>query len=68
MDFEAIQKTLKIFNFTTTNAILMTLTTYMYLNKVFHLEKFWGITHRVQENITKKHFFWPNFDHFLIFL
>ena len=39
MDAESIQKT---FNFTTTYAILMKLTTDIYLNKVFHLAKYWG--------------------------
>ena len=39
MDTESIQKTLKIFNFTTTYAILMKVTTDIYLNKVFHLPK-----------------------------
>ena len=69
MDFEAIQKTLKIFNFTTTNAILINLTTNMHLNKVFHFAKSWGITHGVQEGGNKKnHFFFfePNFDRFLM--
>ena len=47
MDSEAIQKTLKIFNFTTTDFILMKTTTNMYLYKVFHLAKSWGVTHRV---------------------
>ena len=36
IDAESIQKTL---NFTTTNAILVKLTTDIYLNKVFHLAK-----------------------------
>ena len=44
MDGESIQKT---FNFTTTNAILMKLTTDVYLNKVFHLAKSWSVTHKV---------------------
>ena len=47
MNVESIRKTLKIFNFTTTNAILMKLTTDIYLNKVFHLTKSWGVTHRM---------------------
>ena len=49
MDGESIQKT---FNFTTTNAILMKLTTDVYLSKVFHLEKSWGTTLKVQEGIN----------------
>ena len=51
MDVESMQKT---FNFTTTNAILMKLAADLYLNKVFHLERSWGITHKVQEGINKK--------------
>ena len=51
MDPESIQKT---FNFTTTNAIPMKLTTDMYLNKVFHLPKSWGATHKAQEFINYK--------------
>ena len=37
MDTESIQETLKNFNFTTTYAILMRLTTDIYLNKFFPL-------------------------------
>ena len=44
MDAESIQKT---FNFTTTNDVLMKLTTYTYLNKVFYLAKSWCVTHKV---------------------
>ena len=44
----------KIFNFTATYAILIKLTTYSYLNKVFHLAKSWGVIHRVSEGINKK--------------
>ena len=40
IDAESIQKALKIFTFTTTNATLMKLITDIYLNKVFHLAKF----------------------------
>ena len=47
MDTESIQQILKIFNFTTTYAILMKLTTDIYLNKVFHLAKSWNVSHRV---------------------
>ena len=36
-----------LFTFTTTNAILMKLTIDIYLNKVFHLAEFWGVTHGV---------------------
>ena len=54
MDSEVIEKTMKNFNFTTTNAILIKLTTNMYLNKVFHLAKSWGVTHRVCDRVNKK--------------
>ena len=54
MTAESIRKTLKIFNFTNTNALLMKPTTDIYLNKVFHLPKCWGVTHRVSEEIHKK--------------
>ena len=54
MDSEVIEKTMKNFNFTTTNAILIKLTTNMYLNKVFHLAKSWGVTHSVCDSVNKK--------------
>ena len=56
MDAESVykKKTLNIFNFTTAGAMLMKLTTNMYLNKVSHLAKSWGVTHRVSEGIYKK--------------
>ena len=44
-DIELIRKTLKILDFTTTYA--QTLTTNIYLNKVFQLAKSWDVTHRV---------------------
>ena len=47
MAAESIRKTLKIVNFTNTNAILIKLTTDTYLKKVFHFPKCWGVTHRV---------------------
>ena len=47
MAAESILKTLKIVNFTNTNAILIKLTTDTYLKKVFHFPKCWGVTHRV---------------------
>ena len=43
MDAESIQK----INFTTTYAIMMKLTTDIYLNKVFHLAKSWDEIHRL---------------------
>ena len=39
-------KHLKIHNLATSNAILMKLTTIMYLHDTFHLAKNWGVTHR----------------------
>ena len=47
MDVESIRKTLQVFKFTTTYAILMKLTTNMYLNWVFYLAQSWSATHRV---------------------
>ena len=54
MDTESIRKTLKTFNFTTTNTILMKRTRDIYLNKVFHLAKSLGVAHRVQEVMSQK--------------
>ena len=54
MDAESMQETLNIFNFITAHAILMKLTTDIYLNKVFHLAKSWSVIHRVQEGVNKK--------------
>ena len=50
------QETLKIFNFTTAYPILMKLITdiYIYIKKVFHLAKSWGVIHRVEEGVHKK--------------
>ena len=47
MDIESVQKSSKIFSFTTTYAILLKLTTDIYQNMVFHLAKSWGVSHRV---------------------
>ena len=47
MDTESIQKTFKIFHFTTPYAILIKLTSDIYLNKVLYLAKFWNVSHRV---------------------
>ena len=52
--YESLRKTLKNFTFTTTNDILMELTTDIYLDKVFHLAKCWGVTHMKYESINKK--------------
>ena len=46
MDAELVQKSLKLPNFATTNAILMKPSTNIYYNKIFHLAKSWGATHR----------------------
>ena len=70
MDTESIQKTLKISNFTTTNAILMKRTIDIYPNKVFHLAKSWIVSQRVYKGVKKKTpkislkiIFWTNLDH-----
>ena len=52
--FLLLRKHLKIHNLATTNAILMKLTTIMYLHETFHLAKNWGVTHRVQEAVNEK--------------
>ena len=44
-NFLLLQKHLKIYNLETTNAILMKLTTIMYLHKTFDLAEDWGINH-----------------------
>ena len=54
MDTESIQETLKIFDFTTAYAMLMRLTTDMYLNKFFPLAKSWGLSHKMYESVNKK--------------
>ena len=41
-------------NFTATNSVLIKLTANMYLNKVFHLAKSWGVTHSVIEGVNEK--------------
>ena len=53
MDAESIQKILKIFELTTTYAILMKLTTDIYLNKFFHLAESWCNSYGV-ESANKK--------------
>ena len=55
MDVESIQKTFlkKISNFTITYAILMKLNINVYLNKVFRLAKYLGVTRTVSEGINK---------------
>ena len=45
MDAASPQKHLKIYNFGTTNVILMILTTIVYLHQTFDLAKNWGVTH-----------------------
>ena len=54
MDAASSQKHLKIYNLTTTNAILMKLTTIMYLNEIFHSAKNWGVSHRAWESVNRK--------------
>ena len=47
MDTESIQKTFKVFHFTTAYATLIKLTSDIYLNKVLCLAKFWDVSHKV---------------------
>ena len=54
MDTEPTQNTLKIFDVTTTYAIVMKLTTDIYLNNGVHLVKSWGLSHRVCKVVNKK--------------
>ena len=44
--FLLVRETLKIYNLTTTNAILMKLTTIMYLHETYYLAKNLGVTYR----------------------
>ena len=46
MDVELVQKGLKTLNLTTTNVILMKITTIFYLHKEFDLTKTWAVAHR----------------------
>ena len=46
MDAELVRKHLKIYNLTTTHAILMSFATIMYFHKLLLLAKIWGVTHR----------------------
>ena len=48
------QKLLKIYNFTTTNAMKMKFPTIVYLHETFHLKKDLGMTHGVWEGVVKK--------------
>ena len=43
--FLVLEKHFKTHNFGTRNAMLMKLTTNMYLHETFHLAKNWGVTH-----------------------
>ena len=54
IDAESIRRTFKTFNFTSIFAILMKLTTDIYLGQVFYLAKSWGVTRRVKESVNKK--------------
>ena len=54
MDAELGPKTLKIFDMTAANAILMKFTTIMYLHKIFNSAQVWGVTQRVQEGVNEK--------------
>ena len=50
------RKRLKVYNFGTTNARLMKLTTIIHRHKTFDLAKNWGVTHRAQEGEVQLHF------------
>ena len=52
--FLLVRQTLKIYNLTTTNAILMKLTRIVYLHETFHLPKYWGLTHTEKESVVQK--------------
>ena len=54
MDTESTQKFLKIFNVTTTYAIVMKLITDIYHNNVIHLVKSWGLSPRMYKVVIKK--------------
>ena len=54
MDAELVGKTLKIYNLTVKNTILIKLTTIMYLYETFHVPKNYGVTHRVREDAIGK--------------
>ena len=45
--FSLLRKYLKIYNLATTDAILMKLTTIMYLHRGFNLEEDWGLNDKV---------------------
>ena len=55
---ELARKALKTFNLTTANAILMTLTTIMYLNKIFNLTIF-CVHGKSLRMVQKLSYFWP---------
>ena len=46
MDAALLQKHLKIYNLTTTNATLIKLTMIMYRHKTLNLAEDWGVTHK----------------------
>ena len=54
MDAALPQEHLKIYILTTTNPILMKLTTFMYLHKTFDLAEDSGATHRGKEGVNQK--------------
>ena len=68
MNAKLVSKMFKIFNLTTTNVIVMKLTTIMYLYDIFSWTKNWGVTHIASEKVNKKSlrmsqqfsFFWLN--------
>ena len=54
MDAASPQKLLRIYNFRTTYAVKMKLTTIAYLHQTFHLTKDLGVTHREWQGVVKK--------------
>ena len=49
-----LRKHLIIRNLATTNAIVMKLTTIMYLHKTFNLAEDWGVNDKTQAGVNKK--------------
>ena len=54
VDTDLVRKTLEIFNLTTTKAIMMKLSSNLYLFKIFHLANTWGRIQRASENANMK--------------
>ena len=54
MNAKLVSKMFKIFNLTTTNVIVMKLTTIMYLYDIFSWTENWGVTYIVSEKVKKQ--------------